>query len=204
MIEVFKNRESIFETAKQYTFWSKLNPDGSICPITLDDWYISVSHIVLDENIPDIIKYYFDVAKNVLLYSWFSYEMMPAAELFSYTLVEKALRVKYKCEGKHIPTFAALLKNAIKDRLLTNRGFSVPKNSIIETIKKDKNDEFEEKECYLRTEEELEASQEYIGPICESLPTVRNILAHGNTALHPGGWLTLKVNSEIINMLFRK
>jgi hypothetical protein len=203
MIEVFKNRESIFEIAEQNTFWCKLNPDGSSCRVTLDDWYASISQIVLNENVPDRIKYYFDVAKNVLLYSWFSYEMMPAAELFSYTLVEKALRVKYRCEGKNKPSFSTLLKNAIKDRLLTDGGFSVPKNSIIETIK-EKNGDFKEKECYVRNEEELETSQEYIGPVCESLPTLRNILAHGHTYLHPGGWLTLKVNSEIINMLFRK
>ena len=191
MSNVFKKQEEILQPAPQ---------NKSLNTPSLEDWHRSVSEITLDENVPERIKFYFEAAKNVLLYSWFSYEMMPAAELLSYTLVERSLRVKYKCENQHRPGFAVMIKQAVKDGILNDGGFHVPGNSVRREFKME-DGEFSVT-TYKRTKEELEACQNYIGPICESLNIVRNILAHGETYLHPSSWLTLKVNSEIINMLF--
>ena len=198
--QIFKQKEDVFKTAGQNNLWTRLSSDGTLRKLTFDDWYDSVSEIELDECVPEKVKYYFDSAQNVLLYSWFSYEMMPAAELLSYTLVEKALRIKYGCEKQSKPSFSQLIRQAADEGLLNDSGFHIPRNSIRQERIME-NGTFTIK-TYQRTEEELKACQDYIRPICNSLNKVRNILAHGNTCLHPAGWLTLKINSEIINMLF--
>ncbi len=192
----------MLKEAKQNSYWLILQEDSTSRPWDLDDWYKSVSDIRLDDTVPERVKHYFDVAKNILLYSWFSYEMMPSAELFSYTMVEKALRIKYDCENSHRPTFSTLLRRAVDEGLLNDSGFHIPRNSVKRNICF-KNDELVV-ECDKKTHEELKACQDYIKPICNLVPMARNLLAHGKTYLHPGGQQTLKINSEIINMLFKK
>jgi hypothetical protein len=201
MTEIFKKREDVLKEAEINKAFQFLQPDGSSHSRTFDEWYDAVDEIRLHDNVPEKIRRFFDGAKNVLLYSWFSYEMAPVADLYSCTLVEKALRIKYKCEGKYSPPFADLLKKAIKDKLLNDSGFHIPSDSVIRNFKFE-NEElmFEE---YIRTKEELETCQNYIKPICNSLPKARNCMAHGNGGIYPGMRLTLKVNSEIINMLFK-
>jgi len=198
--EIFKNREDIFKVAGQNESWLILQEDGSTRQKNFDDWYEQVSEIGLVTCVPSRIRFYFDTTKNALLYSWFSYEMMPMVELFSYTLVEKSLRMIYECEECPGVSFAMLLKRAIEDERLNDSGFHVPKNTVIEKMSLENDELIIER--FLRTHEELELSQKYIKPICELLPKVRNKLAHGNGGLHPAAWLTLKINSEIINMLF--
>jgi hypothetical protein len=201
MADVFKKREDVLKEAEINKAFQFLQPDGSSRSRTFDEWYDAIAEIRLHDNVPERIRSYFDVAKNIVLYSWFSYEMGPVADLYSCTLVEKALRIKYDCEDKHYISFASLLKKAIDDKILNDSGFYIPSNSIVRDIRFE-NDEIVFKE-YVRTQEELETCQAYIKPICESLPKARNYMAHGNGVIYPGVRLTLKVNSEIINMLFK-
>ena len=51
---------------------------------TLNDHYSSIDKISLDSTVPEEIRKQFDVARNLLLYSWFVYRFIPVAELHGY------------------------------------------------------------------------------------------------------------------------
>lgn len=63
--------------------------------------YLLALHSTLDkisliEKVPKEVAIQFETAKNVLLYSYFSYRMTTVAHLFMYSVLEKAIREKHK------------------------------------------------------------------------------------------------------------
>lgn len=66
-----------------------------------ENFHKSISTINLELNVPKEIIIQFETAKNVLLYSYYSYRMSSVANLFVYSVLEKAIKVKYKISNPH-------------------------------------------------------------------------------------------------------
>jgi hypothetical protein len=55
---------------------------------------------------------------------------------------------------------------------------------------------------YLPPEQEARDVQEYCKILVETLPALRNDLAHGSGTLHPGGYKMLAICCDLINQLY--
>jgi hypothetical protein len=205
MEQLYKSLERIFETDSINRNWAKTLPDGSHEEYKLEDWYEDIAIIRLSEKVPETIQEQFDTAKNVLLYSWFSYRLRMVALLYSFSVVEHALRERLGYKRNDRTGLKWLLTEAIGKGFLNDSGFHVPK--IKTTIVKEErcNDKIIQEIRYSQIpEEDLKQSVEYLEGLCQAVPRLRNSLAHGNICLFPNVLTPIIVHSEIINMLFQK
>jgi hypothetical protein len=125
---------------------------------------------------------------------------MPTAELYSYSILEEALRIRLKQEDNRKIGLNSLLLMAIEDGILNDSGFDTMQNRGINIIR-DENGQLQIENPTF-TIEEPEKCIEYTETLCQLIPKVRNLYAHGHTSLHPFARLTLMRHAEIINMLF--
>lgn len=205
MEQLFKSLRKIFETDSINRFWVKILPDGNQEEYTLDDWYSDIALIRLSGQVPEKIQEQFDTAKNVLLYSWFSYRLRMVALLYSFSVVENALRERLGYNKNKYRGLKRLLTEAIERGFLNDSGFHIPK--VKETVVREekRNDGIlQEIEYSHIPEEDLRQSIKYIEGLCQAIPRLRNSLAHGNICIFPEVLTPIIVHSEIINMLFEK
>ena len=175
-MEHFTELDQIKNPDERNLFFVLVNEEtGESRGISLEDIHYSVSQIELVEAVPDSIRSQFNIAKNLAVYSWFSYPFHQISEMKAFSSVEDAL----KCVlGKHKHGFKGLLKKAVCLGLLRDGGFShIPKP-------------------------ENPASNEYSQTLPEIMPRLRNNLAHGSTTLQPGSITNLRICSEVINQLY--
>ena len=175
-MEEFIKLDQITEPDKRSGLFASINEKtGEVRKMSLIDVYHSVSQIELAEAIPDSIRSQFNIAKNLAVYSWFSYPFHQIAEMKAFSTVEDALKCRLR---KDKCSFRGLLKKAIKQGLIRDSGFShIPVSKNPESI-------------------------EYSRELPETMSELRNNLAHGGTTLHPDSAPTLKICSEVINQLY--
>jgi hypothetical protein len=202
MEDLFKKRDAVFETDYINTCWVMESDEGQKTRMTFDDWYADVSGINLSESVPERIREQFDMARNTLLYSWFSYRLRMVSLLYSYTVVENALREKLQVGGKRSPGLGALLKKAVAEGLLHDSGFSVPRADREESFRYDGDQLVLEVTYNPPSPSDLRCSTTYVMQLCEVVPLLRNSLAHGKAPLFPDVLTPMIVHAEIINMLF--
>lgn len=163
---------------------------GKTRKITLRDRYSAVETITLSSAVPESIRGHFDVARNLLLYSWFEYHFMPVAEMHAFSSVEYALRIK---SGKPMMMLRQGLELAIKENWIKDSGFrhySVRQEEFDGDEPATKNPDVDDVHAYCKI-------------LLDSLPYLRNTLAHGNTMIHPGGHRTVAICADLINQLFQ-
>lgn len=205
METIFKPYDQIFETHEINKCWLKTLPNGSTEKYSLEDWYSEISSIRLSDYVPEEIHQQFDTAKCTLLYSWFSYRLRMVALLYSFSVVENALRNCLGYERNERKGLKLLLTEAIGNGYLNDSGFHIPKSKETVVWEKRCGDEvLKEIEYSKIPEEDLKKSVEYIKGLCHAIPRLRNRLAHGNFCLFPDVLTPIIVNSEIINMLFKE
>ncbi|MBU1355732.1 MAG: hypothetical protein KJ620_04130 [Candidatus Edwardsbacteria bacterium] len=156
------------------------------CPRTIEDNYASAKEICLDPNVPEEIKSHFATALNLVAYSWFYYPFNTTAQLMSYITVEKSLQYIFNNDKA---TFKELLSRAVKNGLINESGFS---HRQVE----------ENPNPYLGVELAVSDDMDYAEALKEILPSLRNQIAHGETTLHPHGYIAVKISAELINQLF--
>jgi hypothetical protein len=204
MSDKFRTLNEIFEVDSRNTHWIKVDKTGFEKPYDLADWYATVDSIRLLECVPEEIQVQFDTVKNTLLYSWFTYRFLSVAELYSYVVLENALRIKLGHENNQRIMLRELLKEAVSKGLLNDSGFHVLKIMTKVLHEEQRGDEtIKIVEQVAVPEEELRQSIKYCEILCECIPALRNTLAHGKVFLHLGVLMPVKVHSEIINMLFQ-
>jgi hypothetical protein len=157
-------------------------------PLTAKDIYGDAASIKLHSGVPDDIRSSFEVAKNLLAYSWFYYPFSYTARLQALTSAEFALRVK---SGKKGSGLSSLLKQAIKEQWISDKGFSLPKRRY------STNEAFSDADKELNSEE----SSKYCRILLETLPILRNSQAHGGSGLDSGSSM-VRTCAELINQLF--
>lgn len=162
---------------------------GETRKITLRDRYSAVEAITLSSMVPESIREHFDVARNLLLYSWFEYHFMPVAEMHAFSSVEYAIRVK---SDKPMLMLRQGLELAIRENWIKDSGFLHYRVG---------QEEFDADEPATKNPDVYDV-QAYCKILLDSLPYLRNTLAHGNTMLHPGGHRTVAICADLINQLF--
>jgi len=205
MAKLFKSLGKIFETDSINKCWVKKSSNGVQEEYSLEDWYSDISVIKLSGQVPEGIQEQFDTAKNVLVYSWFSYRLRMVALLYSFSVVENALRKRLGYTRNEHKGLKRLLSEAVDRGYLNDSGFHVPKIKATVISEQRQGDTVLREITYSTIpEEELKQSSKYIECLCEAIPHLRNTLAHGNICIFPEVLTPIIVNSEIINMLFEE
>jgi hypothetical protein len=165
--------------------------------LRLEDFYSVAETIQLHEGVPETVRNQFQVARNLIVYSWYYYPFNVTAELCAYIAVEHALRIKAgKTDGSS--TFRRLLKGAVERGWIRDEGFSHLKR-LRERIRL--YNEGLPPEFQLQTTPQAE---EYCKAMTQAMPNLRNALAHGETYLHHSGAMTVRICAELANQLFEK
>ncbi|MHB1528004.1 MAG: hypothetical protein ACYCXT_01020 [Acidiferrobacteraceae bacterium] len=164
---------------------------------TMDDHFSEVTEIALHEGVPERVRVHFETSRNLLLYSWFVYRFIVVAEQHVFASVEYALKEKYsETQGG----LKRLLQRAVDDGLIKDKGFRVCRRAV--ECDENYRHEMADISGYLQAEPEQRDIQKYCNILVETLPYLRNELAHGSDMVHPGGYLTLEICADLINQLY--
>lgn len=170
--------------------------------LSLEEHYAEVVAISLNPNAPEEVRSYFATIQNLHAYSWFSYDFYPIVEFLGYTVVEMALRLRFPVRGKDNRGLQALIKKAIKGKVINQKKFS-----HVQRRRKMIADGLREDKQWARARGRKLRYQKYdfLGVMEENLPGIRNSYAHPNyhTIIVPGhARNSLRFAAEFINQLF--
>lgn len=169
-MEEFKNLDQITEPDERHGLLDALTGRR----FTLEGLHAAVKGVELCEAAPEEIKSQFNVARNLILYTWFSYSLDPVAQLKTYILIEHALNIK---DGGRDRPLKTMLKRAVSEVWISDSGF--------------RHVTFDPKE-----------PQKYCASLVETLPSLRNDASHGSNMLCQGAVSHLQICADFINQLF--
>lgn len=190
-------------------------------PLGLTKYHALIAEFVLDNSVPKEIVIQFEVAKNLYLYSWFIYRFYPVAEGHVLACLELALRSRYESEMREKfghpaawrATLKPLLKYAIDTGAIRNEDFEAWHHTAEMRARArfeyEKLTEMREKGLdsitysysdVVVTDEDRDWN--YVGILCDHLPFLRNLYAHGSTSLHNQVLGTFEIVSAIINRVY--
>ncbi|MBN1618895.1 hypothetical protein JW887_06180 [Candidatus Dojkabacteria bacterium] len=176
MAEQLKDFDDILKPDTRSDLFTVTNlRTGDARKAELEDVFALVSSITLSDSVPEDIISQFNIARNLAIYTWFSYSFHQISELKSFSTLESALRHIYP----HKRGLGKLISSAVKDRRINDIGFS-----------------------HIASDGRDESSINYVNKLKELIPSFRNDLAHGSTTLHDGCFFTLRFCAEFINQLF--
>ena len=174
-MEEFKAIHEITEPDERNRFFVTQDPEGGCSrPLELNDVYDDVAAITLESFVPEDVISQFNVARNLCVYSWYSYSFYQIAEGKSFATIEQALKIKLDAKKGGLSN---LLQKAVAKGLIKDRGFSHVVTSDDDPTK-------------------------YSRALAKTLPKLRNELAHGSRTLHPGSISSLRIAADLINQLF--
>lgn len=173
---------------------------GETRPKTLEDHYDRVRVFSLDESVPDKIQTHFEVAKNLLLYSWFVHDFISPAEMQAYASVEYALRERIGTAAGKRPGLRRLFDLAIKEGLIQDVGFRHYVRLRRRAFEFDEG--IRELIGVEPTETEPPDPQSYSRVLAETFPPMRNSYAHGSSTLSYGVYLIFSLCCDLINQLY--
>lgn len=169
-MEEFKKFDDILVIDKLHTNLASIS--GRI--IDLEKWHKVLDGIQLIDSAPDPIKGQFNVLRNMAIYTYFHYALAPEVCLKAYTLIEYGLRIKVN--SNNIKMLHALLKVAIENEWITDKGFRHLNNP--------------------------QDGNQYCQSLSKVLPSLRNKQAHGSTMLDPWCLTSITICADLINQIF--
>ena len=154
--------------------YASMSGPSGMFPMTLADHHEAIAEIMISPNAPEDVLRVFGRALNIMLYSWFDYELSPTAELQAFGALEMALRQR-------------LEKSERVKKRQTEKGDITLRPLINIAIK----------EGFLPTELRNH-------PFLEGIPYLRNIYAHGSASFGgPAMTLPVLAQcAELINFLY--
>ncbi len=174
-MERFKKLDEIQKYDERFDMFAGASAYNSDLPsgLTLKYIYEKVESIELIDNVPEKIKSEFNIAKNLYVYSYYSYPFKTVSDLKSISTLEYALRTFYNIKDKREGL-----------RKLLNRAIS------------------EGKIIYLDSNDEKKTIKEQIFR-AKFLSISRNNLAHGSSNLYlPTDNKIITVCGNCINQLY--
>jgi len=189
-METIKPFEALCEPdERQQHFGVRDVKTGAIRKLQESDIYSRAAAIRLHPGVPEDIRSHFATSLNLLAYSWYSYPFNVTAQFMAYVSVEYALKVRFPSTKEQ--KFRALVKRAIAEGLIQDSGFS-----------------------HLATQDRdlgitnvappmfIPAERPYVEVLLETMPSLRNNLAHGSNTLHMNGASSVQICADFINQLF--
>ncbi len=219
-MEEFKKIDGIFEPDVISKCKTWVNVDtGEQQKQTLQDHYEKIEIFVLNETVPEEIRGQFNAAKNLLLYSWYVYSFLSAAELQVLSILELALRIRIgdkklkELVKKNKRGLSAYINYAIEKNWASNDDFrawhrapmlQAINEHIISKIQEAENEGVEHKEINLNEiEVKGENNTDYLGKLKYTVNKIRNAHAHGENLLcEPSVWESFEMCADFINVLF--
>lgn len=126
-MQAFKTLEDIFKADPVYDQIIYTGKSGAIKKLEIKAIYRSVSKLKLNNNVPEEIRGYFNSIKNLLLYSYFHYGLVPIGAFMATTAVEMTLRTIYpwnkRNKGKDSRSFKKLFRKAIQENRIVENEF---------------------------------------------------------------------------------
>lgn len=200
-----KSLDHIYQPDIRNTYFTLFDPKTGVHrPMQLEDFHGAVDKIKLNENAPEPIVREFNKARNLFVYSWFVYEFGMSAILQSRAVLELAIREKVGSVGKNTKRrsgLKSLLKQIVKAGWIRDGDFPHV---------------FDQRERDWQLSQWMPGIQpmeppdpngtEYCNQLIDSLPYIRNVLAHGSSTLvEPAqALIDLEITAVIINKLFPK
>jgi hypothetical protein len=180
---------------------------AEVRPKTIEDHYSDVLLTALPARVPEDVRTHFDIARNLLLYSWFVWRFLWAAQLYAYASLELALRTRAIRDGaigrKSRANLDKLLRIALERRWIDVERLS-------EYIELDRNQK-QALERWLRVYPEGDLAlnwapqvdpAKYTAMLAKAIPSSRNELAHGTTALWGNPFGTVVRCRDLISHVF--
>lgn len=169
-MEEFKSLEELTEMDEKHRLL------GTVCGSipSLEGMHKHLSQEVLNNEVPDEIKGQFNVAKNMALYSYFFYALVPEVHLKVYTVLEHALRLRINPKKRLM--FKALLKHAVSQGWIKDSGFRYIENPS--------------------------SDNKWCESMVDVMPSLRNSKAHGSSMLVGDCLHDLSVCADFLNQLF--
>jgi hypothetical protein len=94
-MERLKNLEDVYQPDERSQNRYDINfSTGEAIPTTVESIYTAVEAIRLNDNVPEIVRSQFNVARNLALYAWFVYSFNEVAAMHAFTVLEMAARIK--------------------------------------------------------------------------------------------------------------
>ncbi len=196
-MEQLKTPSDIFTADKFSASFVLVNTKtGEGRPKELNDYYREIAAICLDESVPEDVRSYFETIKNVYLYGWFVSAFYTIAMFLSFTVIEMALRNKFKQDDPERDwSFPRLIQEAKKQGLIASEGFPSVK------ARRDYEASFEREGGPSLGQ----PVPDYCSILEKSVPYLRNSFAHPEIDQKAGpgdAYASLIIASEFINQLF--
>lgn len=158
----------------------------------------------IHDGVPERIKTQFEIARNLMLYTFFVFEFQTQAELQAYAALEYGLRERFGCptrkikQGKKIKAVPLMLKELLQkaiDEELIN-----PEKLPSWDWANQRRKYFAEK---LGKASVPVAPKDWLEMIVRAIANLRNHIAHGNPHLNlPNSFNQMELCADLINALF--
>jgi hypothetical protein len=191
-------------------------------PPSLEERHKDIAALVLNFTVPEKVEIQFETARNLYLYAWYVYRFHMVAAKQAYATLELGLRTAlpprlpepYQRRQAKNPMLRGMLRYAIDQGLLRNEGFrrwhaiavarakertaGEARQAMIdqglESIKVDNS------EPLIITEEDR--NWDLLQTLIETIPSLRNELAHGSSMLTNQVLGNIELVAEILNQLY--
>lgn len=175
--------------------------------------YIAV--FALSDQAPDDVRIHFETGRNLFVYAWHVYRFQMVAEQHILATLEMAIRIRLEAlSTKPVPLgLSKLLRAARAAGLIANERFVARLRWAFERAKwrydiaeMERMDREAIDECVMDyahvvpNDEDL--SYDWLEHFIDTLPGLRNMHAHGSSALYPAIGQTFEIVVELINQLF--
>ena len=109
---------------------------GALAPTTVESIYTLVEEIDLGANVPDEVRSHFEIARNLVAYSWFVYSFNVVAAMQALASLEMAVRIKTNATKRE--NFYDLLDRVFPGRELASTfAPAVPLSKVVTKIRND-------------------------------------------------------------------
>ncbi|HEY2953846.1 MAG TPA: hypothetical protein VGK89_01210 [Candidatus Eisenbacteria bacterium] len=199
--DVLRGLERISSVDPRYAARAAVDPKVEVGyrPMTIEDHWNDISAMALHEGVPRSIRVQFETARNLVLYSWFAYRFQQVAEMQAYASVEFALRRRAGLAIRDLgPGLKRLLERAVEEGWIHDEGFRHYRRVAEQRAE-------QEESPPVGTEPDSPVTRElqaYVKILAETLPFLRNELAHGSAMLSGSAKRTLALCCDLINQLF--
>lgn len=220
-MEEFARLETVMQPDERMLLYVLHDPvTGENRPQEIRDHYESVASLVLDESVPDDIHNLYNIAKNVLLYTWYEYGFFPVAAQQAFTTLEYALRDRLgesainELKKQRRRGLYAYIEYAIEQGWIRNEDFSAWHRAPMLRARDEylfkKIKEMDEKGLdsievdYDEAEVPKTNTVDYLDVLLRTVNKIRNWHAHGEYILHPPSvWHTFEMCADFINAIYR-
>lgn len=186
----------------------------------IESHHAAIAALILSPVVPGPIAIQFETSRNLYLYAWYVYRFYMVAASQAYSTLELALKTRLprelpkKYQTGSRPMLAGMLRFAIDTGLLRNEGFRRWRDAATNNARERRSFEALQRmidqgvDCMVMdTSEPMVITEEdqcwdLLAGLSESIPFMRNELAHGHSMLTDQVLGTLEVVTEILNQLY--